>query len=55
MTILVIAALSLTFALLCAAADWAVPRLVTLRRRRRIIAARQTARLAPLMSEEYRA
>ena len=51
-TLALIGTLSLTFALLCALSDWAIPRLVTLRRRRRIIAKR-APRLAPMMSEEY--
>ncbi|WP_252178374.1 hypothetical protein [Endozoicomonas sp. 4G] len=53
-TLILIGTLSLAFAALCALSDWAVPRMVTLRRRRRIIAARRTAALASWMSEEWR-
>lgn len=51
-TLMLIGTLSLTFAVLCALSDWAIPRLVTLRRRRRIIAARRPT-LAPWMREEW--
>ena len=49
----VVGVMSLMFAILCATADWAIPRFVILRRRRRIMAAR-APELARLMSEEYR-
>lgn len=52
-TLALIGALSLTFAVLCAMSDWAIPRLITLRRRQRIIEARRTATLAPWMREEW--
>lgn len=52
-TLIAIGAISLVFAALCAIADWAVPRLILLRRRQRIIAARKSARLAPWMREEW--
>ena len=52
-TLMLIGTLSLAFAVLCALSDWAIPRMVTLRRRRRIIAARRTAGLAPWMREEW--
>ena len=51
--LIIIGTLSFVFGLLCAMADWAIPRLILLRRRRRIIAAR-APRLARMMSEEYR-
>jgi len=55
--ITIIGALSLTFAILCATADWAIQRLITMRRRRRIIAAREARAVAtPLarwMREEW--
>lgn len=47
--LLLIGTLSLGFAALCALADYAIPRLVLLRRRRQ-----PQPRLAPLMREEYR-
>ena len=50
--LILIGALSLTFALLCATADWAIPRLVTLRRRKRIIAKRAPV-MAAYMREEW--
>ena len=48
----IVGVMSLMFAILCATADWAIPRLVTLRRRRRIMAAR-APELAPMMREEW--
>ena len=48
----VIGGMSLVFAVLCATADWAIPRLILLRRRQRIIEAR-APRLARMMSEEW--
>ena len=51
--LIVVGGMSLVFALLCATADWAIPRLILLRRRQRIIAAR-APRLARMMSEEWR-
>ena len=51
--LIVIGGMSLVFAILCAMSDWAVPRLLLLRRRQRIIAAR-APRLARMMSEEWR-
>lgn len=51
--LVVVGGMSLGFAVLCALSDWAVPRLLLLRRRQRIIAAR-APRLARLMSEEWR-
>lgn len=51
--LLIVGGMSLAFAVLCATADWAVPRLMLLRRRQRIIAARAPT-LARMMSEEYR-
>ena len=50
---LILGALSFTFAVICALADWAIPRAVTLRLRKRIIAARQAKSLTPLMREEW--
>ena len=50
--LITIGAMSLVFAILCATADWAIPRLVTLRRRRRIIAKRAPV-VAAYMREEW--
>ena len=52
-TLIAIGAISLTFAALCALSDWAIPRLILLRRRKRIIATRKVRSLAPMMSEEW--
>ena len=53
--LIAIGGMSMVFVILCALSDWAVPRLITLRRRKRIIAARKPElELAPMMSEEYR-
>ena len=51
-TLMLIGALSIAFAILCALSDWAIPRLILLRRRRRIIAARRPA-LTAYMREEW--
>ena len=51
--LILIGTLSFVFALLCAIADWAIPRLILLRRRKRIIATRKVRRLAPYMREEW--
>ncbi len=51
--LLIIGVLSLIFAAICALADWGIPRMITLRRRKRIIATRQTDRLARWMREEW--
>ena len=56
-TLILIGALSLAFAILCGLSDWAIPRLILLRRRRateRRIQAINARRLAPMMSEECR-
>ena len=51
-TLILIGALSLAFAILCGLSDWAIPRLILLRRRRRLIVKRAPA-LAAYMREEW--